>query len=288
MVVIHRLPLVKQRVKSERSYLMSEEAQGETLSHDENADPSTATEANTEVEASATESTEEVKKPNRVQERINQLTTKNYEEKQKNAALEERIKNLESSQPAKPATPDLAAPNEDDFDTQQEYYTANAKFIADTASNAAYDRIRAEQDETNKSNQKSEQQAVIDTKKKAFEENLSSKREHFEDFEDVAYGHNFMDMDLAEQIFEMDKGPEVAYFLGSNLDEAQRIHALTPVQRARELTKLEFQVEALNPKKVSSAPDPINTLGNSEVVATDEDNMSADEWQAWRNKQKHG
>jgi len=267
---------------------MSEEAQGEALSHDDNADSSTVTEANTSVEASATEGTEEAKKPNRVQERINQLTTKNYEEKQKNAALEERIKNLESSQPATPANTDLVAPNEDDFDSPQEYHTANAKYYAEVSGNAADVRVAAGQAETTKANQKNERQTEIDTKKKGFEENLSSKREHFQDFEDVAYGHDFMDMDLAEQIFEMDKGPEVAYFLGSNLDEAQRIHALNPVQRARELTKLEYQVEALNPKKVSSAPDPISTLGNSEVVAVNEDNMTADEWQVWRNKQKHG
>jgi len=269
---------------------MSEEAQGESLSHDDNAAPSTAPEANAEVtaEASATESTEEVKKPNRVQERINQLTTKNYEEKQKNAVLEERIKSLESSQPATSAKPDLAAPNEDDFDSPQEYHTANAKYYAEVSGKAADDRVAAGQAETTKT----EQQAVIDTKKKAFEENLSSKREHFEDFEDVAYGHNFMDMGLAEQIFEMDKGPEVAYFLGSNLDEAQRIHALNPVQRARELTKLEFQVEALNPKKVSDAPDPINTLGNSETVDTAGENgeniTDPDEWLIWRRKQVNG
>jgi chromosome segregation ATPase len=268
---------------------MSEEAQGVSPNHDDNAAPSVAPEAETEqVEASAAENTEAPKKRNGVQERINKLTTKNYEERQRNAQLEERIKTLESSQPATPAKPDLAAPNEDDFNTHSEYQSAHAKFVAEAASNAAYDRIRAEQASANEVSAQDARQAELNGKKQAFEENLSTKREHFQDFEDVAYGHQFMDMDLAEQIFEMDKGPEVAYFLGANLDEAARIHALNPVQRARELTKLEFQTEALNPKIVSDAPNPINTLGNSEVVLTDPEKMSADEWRTWRNKQVHG
>ena len=50
-----------------------------------------------------------------------------------------------------------------------------------------------------------------------FNDNLDTKRDHFMDFESVAYGHSFMDMDLAEQIFDMDKGPEVAYHLPEQL-----------------------------------------------------------------------
>jgi hypothetical protein len=277
---------------------MSEVESAAEASHDDNAAPSTAPEANTEVntdvEASASESEEKAKKPNRVQERINQLTTKNYEEKQRNAQLEERIKTLESSQPAPSATPDIVAPNEDDFNTHQEYQTANAKFIAETASNAARAGLRAENAEATKTNQQNERQTELERKKKAFEANLDSKREHFQDFEEVAYGDaldKFLDLDMAEQIFDLEKGPEVAYFLGSHLDEAQRIHALTPVQRARELTKLEFKVEALKPKKVSDAPDPITTLGNSEAVdevGVNGENLTTDEWQKWRNKQVHG
>lgn len=272
---------------------MSEEAQGVSPNHDDNAAPSVAPEAETEqVEASAAESTEAPKKRNGVQERINKLTTKNYEERQRNAQLEERIKTLESSQPATPAEPDLAAPNEDDFNTHSEYQSANAKFVAEAASNAAYDRIRAEQDGVVKTNQRNEQQGEVLAKKKVFEDNVASKAANFQDFTEVVYGEDFgkfLDKDLAVQIFDIgEKAPEVAYFLATNLDVAARIHALNPVQRARELTKLEFQTEALNPKIVSDAPNPINTLGNSEVVLTDPDKMSADEWRTWRNKQVHG
>ena len=273
---------------------MSEESTVvESDSHDDNADSSTAPEVEVktevEAEAGATEKPE-VPKKDRFQSRINQLTAKNHETEQRNVELESRIKALETK-PAAAEEPDLVAPNPNDFDTDQEYQTANAQYYAEVAGNAADARVNANNEATAQANERQTQQDSIKAKKSAFEEKLDSKRGHFEDFEDVAYGHQFMDMDLAEQIFDLDKGPEVAYHLGSNLDEAARIFALAPVQRARELTKLEFQVEALKPKVVSDAPDPITTLGNSESVdevGVNGENLSTDEWQKWRNKQVHG
>ena len=263
-----------------------------TPSHDENAVPSPALEAEVkpqgQVEAGATETPEEPKKVNKVQERINQLTREKYEQRQENAELKARLDKLEAT-PTAPATPEArVAPNEDDFDTPQEYHQANAQYYADVSGDAAQAKVTQQNQENTETARNRKQQEVVEAKKKVFEENLNSKRGNFEDFEDVAYGHSFMDMDMAEQIFDMDKGPELAYHLGSNLDEAARIFALTPVQRARELTKLEFQVEALKPKVVSDAPDPINPLGNSETVQTDPDKMNADEWRDWRNKQVNG
>lgn len=262
-----------------------------TASHDEQAVPSAAPEAQAQpqgqAEASATENTDEPKKVNKVQQRINQLTREKYEQSQENAELKARLDKLEQVKPIVEA-PKLVAPNEDDFDTLQDYHSANAKYYADVSANAANERISEADNASRETSAQAARQEEVNNKKAAFESNLDGKRANFEDFEDVAYGHQFMDMDLAEQIFEMDKGPEVAYHLGSNLDEAQRIFSLAPVQRARELTKMEFQLEALKPKKVSDAPDPINPLGNSESVQEDPDKMDADQWRVWRNKQKHG
>lgn len=267
-----------------------------TPSHDAQAAPSTAPEADVkpqgQAEASATEQTDEPKKVNKVQQRINQLTREKYEQNQENAALKARLDKLEQVKPVEQAAP-LAAPSEDDFDTLQSYHEANATYYADVSARAANDRIAAADKETRETSAQATRQKEVETKKAAFESNLDSKRANFEDFEDVAYGHKFMDMDLAEQIFDMSedpkgKGPEVAYHLGTHLDVAEKIFAMSPVQRARALTQLESQVEALAPKLVSGAPDPINPLGNSETIQTDPDKMTAAEWRIWRNKQVHG
>jgi len=278
---------------------MSENLPGEiqnTPSHDDKAAPSTApgAEAQQQAEASATETQDQSKKTaNPVQPRINQLTRKVHDTNQENEALRARIAEFEQAKPAEVKTEVKVAPSEDDFETLQEYHTANAQYYAEVSGNAADARVSASDNANKAAAAKTQRQTELETKKAAFEKNLDSKRANFENFDEVAYGHDFMDLDLAEQLFDMakdpkGKGPEVAFHLGSNLDEAQRIFALPPVQRARELTKLEFQVEALKPKLVSDAPDPIKPLGGSETVQTDPDKMTADEWRIWRNKQIHG
>lgn len=249
------------------------------------AAPSPATDTETppdgDVKVDAAETPPvEPKKPNKVQERINQLTREKYEQKQENAELRERLDKLENA-PKTPAESVITAPREEDFDDLPDYNAANAKFIGEAAAKAAHDTIIAANRVDAEEVAATQRRQEVKTKHEAFNVNLDAKRGNFEDFDEVAYGHNFMDGDLAEQIFEMEKGPEVAYHLGSHLDEAARIFALNPVQRARELTKLEFQVEALAPKKVSDAPAPITPLGNSETVEQDPDKMTADEWQQW-------
>lgn len=271
---------------------MSEEQTGDnTPVNDEQAVPSTAPEAEVkpegQTEASAAGKPEEAKKPNKVQERINQLTREKHEARQRNVELEERLKSLEAKATETKA-PELVIPQEDSFDSDSDYQTAHAKYVADNAAAVAYERLSAEHKTRDEAGRQKERETELATKQKAFTANLESKRSGFQDFEDVAYGHSFMDTDLAEQLFDMDKGPEVAYHLGSHLDDAERIFSLPPVQRARELTRLEFKLEAIAPNKVSGAPDPITPLGNSESVSFDPDKLNAEEWRAWRNKQVHG
>lgn len=277
---------------------MLEDPTGEienTPSHDDTVEPSTTpeTESNEVVAEGSAAETPEVKKPNKVQERINQLTREKHEERQKNAELERRLAALES-RPVADEKAVVSAPNEDDFDSYSDYERAREEHIAARAAQAAYDRLK--QEETSKSTKSQEQsrQEELKTKKAAFDQSVDKKRGHFEDFDEVAYGHNFMDLDLAEQIFELEKGPEVAYHLGSNLDLAEKILGMTPVKRARELTKLEYTISALAPKKVSGAPDPITPIGGSDKSGSKSPSeMSDAAWLAWRNNElnsrnKHG
>lgn len=84
-------------------------------------------------------------------------------------------------------------------------------------------------------------------------------RSKYDDFEQVAYNPNLkITTVMAQTIQASDVGPEVAYFLGLNPKEADRISRLTPFLQAKEIGKLEAKI-ADNPpvKKQSSAPAPI-------------------------------
>ena len=276
--------------KTRENVSMSEELASQEIDNDElAAESSAAPEAVVDEvieDGSAAETPEQVKKPNKVQERINQLTREKHEERQKSAELEKRLAALESK-PAVEEKTVTAAPKEDDFDSYSDYETAKEEHIASRAAQVAYERLAAEQGTKSAASQAEARAAELKTKKAAFDQIVDTKRGNFEDFDEVAFGHNFMDVDLAEQIFDIgEKSAEVSYHLGSNLDVAEKIFNMTPVQRARELTRLEFSLKALTPKKVSGAPDPIKPIGGSDKSGNkSESEMTDKEWLNWRNNQ---
>ena len=93
----------------------------------------------------------------------------------------------------------------------------------------------------------------------SYHEREEEARNKYDDFEQVAYNPNVPITNvMAETIRSSDVGPDVAYYLGSNVKEANRISKLSPYLQAKELGKIEAKL-ADNPptKKTSSAPAPI-------------------------------
>jgi hypothetical protein len=87
-------------------------------------------------------------------------------------------------------------------------------------------------------------------------------REKYDDFEQVAYNPNLPITDvMAQSIQSSDIGPEVAYHLGANPKEAERIARLSPILQAKEIGKLEAKLASDPPvKKTSNAPTPISPI----------------------------
>jgi hypothetical protein len=113
-------------------------------------------------------------------------------------------------------------------------------------------------------------------------------RNKYDDFEQVAYNPKLpITNEMAQTIQSSEVGPDMAYYLGSNPKEAERISRLSPLQQAKELGKIEAKL-ADNPvvKKTSSAPAPIApiTARSSGSPATDTTDprsiksMSTSEW----------
>lgn len=105
---------------------------------------------------------------------------------------------------------------------------------------------------------KRQQQEVLS----AYHDREEEIRAKYDDFEQVAYNPNLPITNvMAEAIQTSDIGPEVAYYLGTNPKEAERISRLTPYVQAKEIGKIEAKL-ADNPpvKKTSSAPQPISPV----------------------------
>jgi len=122
----------------------------------------------------------------------------------------------------------------------------------------------------------------------AYHEREEEARTKYDDFEQVAYNSKLPLTDaMAQTIQASEVGPDMAYYLGSNPKEAERISRLSPLQQAKELGKIEAKLSDNPPvKKTSSAPAPIApvTARSSGSPATDTTDprsiksMSTSEW----------
>ena len=122
----------------------------------------------------------------------------------------------------------------------------------------------------------------------AYHDKEEEVRAKYDDFEQVAYNPNLpITTVMAQSIQASDIGPEVAYHLGANPKEAERISRLSPIMQAKEIGKIEAQLAANPPiKKTSNAPSPISpvtarTTGSPSYDTTDPRSiktMSTSEW----------
>jgi hypothetical protein len=122
----------------------------------------------------------------------------------------------------------------------------------------------------------------------AYHDREEDARGKYDDFEQVAYNPNLrITTVMAETIQTSDVGPDVAYYLGSNPKEADRISRLSPILQAKEIGRIEATLVSNPPvKKSSSAPTPISPVtarsnGTSTYDTTDPrsiKSMTTSEW----------
>lgn len=122
----------------------------------------------------------------------------------------------------------------------------------------------------------------------AYQDREEEVRTKYDDFEQVAYNPNLPITNvMAETIQASDIGPDLAYYLGANPKEADRISRLSPFLQAKEIGRLEVKLttEPMT-KQVSKAPEPISPVkprvGTTPVFDTTDPrsikSMSTSEW----------
>lgn len=166
---------------------------------------------------------------------------------------------LKAQTPQAPQTPEAAAkPKPDQFSTTEEYVEALAAFKAEEI-------FRTKTQESESQRREAELRQRHQSVVTSYQERVEQAMEKYPDFEDVAYSPDVpITNAMAATIQESEKGPDIAYFLGKNPAEAQRIAKLSPFLQAKELGKLEAKLEsAPAPVRTSNAPPPINPIRNA-------------------------
>jgi hypothetical protein len=206
------------------------------------------------------------------------VETKTFTQEELDAAIGKRLareqRKWEREQTAKAAERQIRVPAEippiEQFNSPEEY--------ADLLAERKAEELLARREQARA------QSEIIES----FHDREEEARNKYDDFEQVAYNPKLpITNEMAQTIQSSEVGPDIAYYLGSNPKEAERISRLSPLSQAKELGKIEAKL-ADNPvvKKTSSAPAPIapvtaRSSGSPTTDTTDPrsiKSMSTSEW----------
>jgi hypothetical protein len=225
-----------------------------------------------EAEESDT-SEEEAMSSNKAKKRFGKMTMKLRTLESEN----ERLRAAQEQSTSKPAD----EPKEEDYADYTEYEDAKLDWKLDQR-----EAKRAETDKQNSAvNQANERQ-------EEFHKKADIVRESKEDFDEVAMSPDMLDFyandarHVAEIIEGHDRGPEIAYYLGSNPEIAVDLAKMSNLQAAVTIGEIGLKLSMKpKPKAVSKAGKPITPIGGgggsdaeSDKDDPHGDNLSTKEW----------
>jgi hypothetical protein len=247
-------------------------------------------------EPSAEDEEEESEKPGEpgrkrksgFQRRIDKLTTEKRELAERVAALERLAAPAAGAEPAKPGAP---VPKGDEKLTAETFENYD-EFVDAVVDLKIAQKEKAIAAEAAKRATEAERQKAVD----AWAARAAETRKQVPDYDDVmAEADDVIISDAMQQtILEADRGPEVAYWLAQNREEAERIAKLPALAAARAIGRIEAGLPQLKtdgspgPKRTTSAPRPVTpvTGGKTTAVASIHDEETAADYNAWETARK--
>lgn len=202
----------------------------------------------------------------------------------KDAEIEELKRQLADKQDngkkPEPRTLSDDKPQLDSYETYEDYYEALTDW-------------KVEQRFKDKDAKAKEAQAREESGKKldTYNKRAAEFKKTTPDFEKVIADFS-EDVDITpameHAILESEVGPQLAYYLANNPDEAESIAKMGVMQMNRYLGKLEAKLESNPPKviKTTNAPAPISPVGKASSASTKtiNDEMSYEEYRKMRGK----
>lgn len=192
----------------------------------------------------------------------------------------------EDKPPAKPTRPKV-----EDFADFAAYDAAVVKYDADRdqylEDKLAYELRQREV--------KGRQQAERQTVAEKFANQIGESRKQHADYDETVFTEDVpMSQAMHDAIVTSDHGAEVAYFLGKNPDEAERIAVLPPIAAIREIGKIESRIagtkpaaeeeEQESPAAASRAPRPPSPVRRTSGASSEP--HDSDDYKTWLRKRE--
>lgn len=257
----------------------------ETTAPDENLELNRKIDQEDAESSPAVVDSDESSKPKGVQLRINELTRLRHDAERDRDHWRELAMRSPTpvTQEAKADEPAKEPTLEDHNYDESAYRKALAKHIKDEA----LKEIRADF-------QREQAQKTESERRDAFLKRQDEFIAKTPDYKDLVYTAPINDV-MRDIIVESERGPEIAYYLGTNLEEAKRIVQMSERQAAVALGKIEAKLESSVSKEtpvpvkkveVSKAPPPPPKIDAVEpAVDKDPATMSDAEFAKWRRRQ---
>lgn len=222
-------------------------------------------------------------------------------EKKADEANQKALEALDAIKKLVPETPDPSVaprPNRKDFDNPDTYDQALEKWTEDRVTAATRDatvreieaRTASEKAEQDRKTAEEANQAVFDT----WSKRAAKVAEEMPDFEEVVYrevkdgGPNITEP-MRDAILSLETGPQIAYHLAKNPQEALRISGMPILQQLVEIGRLTTQIEAAaKPGRTNTPPPPQHISGTEGAGPKDIGDMSMDEYAAARTPKLRG
>lgn len=233
--------------------------------------------ATSEVETEETQQPEEKPKAKGVQRRIDELTSNwRTAERDRDYWRDLAIKGQQAPEkPQEAPQPQQGKPDVNQFDSYDAYLDALADWKVE-------ERLQAiERERTEASQRETRSQAEM-----KFRAREASFTESHPDYGSVV-GNPALPIteDMYNAALSSEKGPEILYHLGQNPELAAQVAGMSTVQQAMELGRIEATLSR-PARNQTKAPEPVAPVaGGGGNAASDPDNMTADEWRVWRDRQ---
>jgi hypothetical protein len=253
--------------------------------------PDAATEEVTTTEESATSETPESTSANDkpkvakgVQKRLDELTRQREDERRARLRSEELLQKAldalnNAGKPKSEATDEDAEPTEPDVSkyTEQDKYNSDYRaYLRNLARWEGRQVVKAERQREQEETKKRETQQSRAKAIESYQSNVSKAREKYPDYDQVAGREDLpITQVMADAIVQHEMGPDIAYHLGQNPQEAVRISRLSPHGQLMEAPKA----------PVSKAPAPIKPLTSGGGTSKSSDEPTMEEYAAKRKAQ---
>lgn len=183
----------------------------------------------------------------------------------------------------KPQVDNSDKPTPDKFETHEEYIDALTDWKIES-------KDKLKEQKAKESEAKSEYQKQIES----YQSKVAEIKKTHNDFDEVMEDVDdiMVSPSVQQIIIDSDFGPALAYELAKNKGEFERINKLSPLAAAKEIGKIEArlsnQSESKKEIKVTKAPQPLKTVGagSKGTIQKSPDDMSFEEYKAWRKTQK--